>query len=118
MINPNNFATPSAQEQGESLWDGQSMAQQFVSQRSEPTPIPQENGSALNLNGDPIKDNKTNFNYKVPGLQKTVVKDKTNIKKSFPHDHLNKVKNYKEKKDYANHPEVIAHKEHAERTNP
>ena len=86
MVNPNNFATPSAQQQGESLWDGQSEAQKFIDNRnnvnsavqtSQPTPIPQENGSALNLNGDPdpIKDNKTNFNNKVP--------DTTFIPKNF-----------------------------------
>ncbi len=129
MINPNKFATPAAQEQGDSLWQGASTAQNFIDNRNNiqdaqdrslPTPVPQENASGLNLNGKPIKDNKTNFNNKVPGLKKTVatvVKDNTDIKKSFPHNHLNKIKNYEEKKDYANHPEVIAHNEHAERTN-
>ena len=78
MINPNNFATPAAQEQGESLWDGQSTAQTFIdnrnnmdmaTQRSEPVSIPQDSSSGLNLNGDAIQDNKTNFNDKVPGLK-------------------------------------------------
>ena len=126
MINPNKFATTAAQEQGDSLWQGASTAQNFIDNRNNiqdaqdrslPTPVPQENGSGLNFNGDPIKDNKKNFNKKVPGLEKTVVKDNTNIKKPFPHNHLNKVQNYKKKKDYANHPEVIAHNEHAARTN-
>tara|TARA_R100001463_G_scaffold48895_2_gene98327 strand:- start:1932 stop:2336 length:405 start_codon:yes stop_codon:yes gene_type:complete len=78
MINPNKFATTAAQEQGDSLWQGASTAQNFIDNRNNiqdaqdrslPTPVPQENGSGLNFNGDPIKDNKTNFNNKVPGLK-------------------------------------------------
>jgi len=86
MINPNKFATPAAQEQGDSLWDGASTAQNFIDNRNNiqdaqdrslPTPVPQENGSGLNLNGNPIKDNKTNFNDKVPGL-KGMVNEQSN----------------------------------------
>lgn len=65
MINPNKFATPVAQEKGESLWQGASTAQNFIDNRNNikdaqdrslPTPVPQENGSALNLNGDPMNN--------------------------------------------------------------
>ena len=65
MINPNKFVTPAAQEQGDSLWQGASTAQNFIDNRNNikdaqdrslPTPVPQENGSGLNLNGDPMNN--------------------------------------------------------------
>ena len=129
MINPNNFATPAAQEQGESLWDGQSTAQTFIdnrnnmdmaTQRSEPVSVPQDSSSGLNLNGDAVQDNKTNFNDKVPGL-KGMVNEQSN--KVYDYMKNRNSKNYSavtgeiKKKDLSKHPEVIAHNEHAERTN-
>ena len=34
MINPNKFVTPAAQEQGDSLWQGASTAQNFIDNRN------------------------------------------------------------------------------------
>ena len=138
MVNPNNFATPSAQQQGESLWDGQSEAQKFIDNRnnvnsavqtSQPTPIPQENGSALNLNGDPIKDNKTNFNNKTPGVRGMIneqsekvadyMENRNKPKKSYTAKtgKLKKIHLGGVDQDYANHPNVIEHNENAARKN-
>ena len=50
------------------------------------------------------------YNFGIEMLESSIAELKATNKK-WHHKH-------KEKKDYANHPEVIAHNEHAERTNP